>query len=173
MGVHRVKTGQKKLAEQKRCKPVWSTSLRTSKKEYKPKNHLSQGPVVPQLLFSIALCGFWDSLDEEREIFLDPDELSEDGTTALRAFEVSHDAEILGLRLMRVDDKSVEPDKLSWVKFYFISWTHHTKRFFYCRFAAPKGSENMNPGGSEHQPSSSALLPFFGNKTIGRYIMLE
>ncbi|GJT36036.1 prolyl endopeptidase-like protein isoform X2, partial [Tanacetum coccineum] len=99
-----------------------------------------------------------DSLDEEGKILLDPNGLSEDGTTALRAYEISHDAKYLAygvsssgsdwltIRVMCVDEKSVEPDELSWVKFSFISWTHDTKGFFYCQFPAPKGSENMDPG---------------------------
>ena len=67
-------------------------------------------------------------MDEEGEILLDPNGLSADGSTALRAYEVSYDAKYLAygvsssgsdwltIRVMRVDDKSVEPDELSWVR---------------------------------------------------------
>ncbi|GKG31426.1 prolyl endopeptidase-like protein, partial [Tanacetum coccineum] len=57
-----------------------------------------------------------DSLDEEGKIFLDPNGQSEDGTTALRAYEINHDARYLAygvssrgsdwltVRVMRVDE---------------------------------------------------------------------
>ncbi|XP_023765857.1 uncharacterized protein LOC111914318 isoform X2 [Lactuca sativa] len=99
-----------------------------------------------------------DSLDEDGEVLLDPNGLSEDGTVALRVFEVSHDARYLAyglsssgsdwltLQVMNVDDKTVQPDKLSWVKFTSISWTHDTKGFFYCRFPAPKETQKKDVG---------------------------
>ncbi|XP_076924826.1 uncharacterized protein LOC143587412 [Bidens hawaiensis] len=99
-----------------------------------------------------------DSLDEEGEVLLDPNQLSEDGTVALRAYEISHDAKYLAyglsssgsdwltIQVMRVDNKTIEPDKLSWVKFTWISWTHDTKGFFYCRYPASKDTKNMDAG---------------------------
>ncbi|KAF5777702.1 putative prolyl oligopeptidase [Helianthus annuus] len=99
-----------------------------------------------------------DSLNDEGEVLLDPNQLSEDGTVALRVCEVSHDAKYLAyglsssgsdwltLQVMCVANKTIEPDKLSWLKFTSISWTHDTKGFFYCRFPAPKDSENMDAG---------------------------
>ncbi|GJT88937.1 ATP synthase subunit beta, mitochondrial-like protein, partial [Tanacetum coccineum] len=69
-----------------------------------------------------------DSLDEEGKILLDPNGLSEDGTIALRVYEISHDARYLAygvsssgsnwltIRVMCVDEKSVKPDGLSWVR---------------------------------------------------------
>ncbi|KAI3778480.1 hypothetical protein L2E82_07814 [Cichorium intybus] len=99
-----------------------------------------------------------ESLNEEGEVLLDPNELSKDGTVALRVCEVSCDAKYLAyglsssgsdwltLQVMNVDDKTVEPDELSWVKFTSISWTHDTKGFFYCRFPSPKESEKIKAG---------------------------
>ncbi|KAL4575422.1 hypothetical protein LXL04_022265 [Taraxacum kok-saghyz] len=99
-----------------------------------------------------------ESLDKEGEVLLDPNGLSEDGTVALRVFEVSHDAKYLAyglsssgsdwltLQVMTVDDKTVLADKLLWVKFSSISWTHDTKGFFYCRFPAPKDTQQMDAG---------------------------
>ncbi|KAK1419720.1 hypothetical protein QVD17_29001 [Tagetes erecta] len=99
-----------------------------------------------------------DSLDEEGNVLLDPNQLSNDGTMALRVYEISHDAKYLAygvsssgsdwltIQVMCVDDKTMEPDTLSWVKFTSISWTHDTKGFFYCRFPAPKMSENLDAG---------------------------
>lgn len=70
---------------------------------------------------------FWDSLNGEPEVLLDPNGLSEDGTVSLNTFAVSEDAKYLAyglsssgsdwvtIKVMRVDNKSVEPDTLSWV----------------------------------------------------------
>ncbi|XP_024991836.1 prolyl endopeptidase-like [Cynara cardunculus var. scolymus] len=99
-----------------------------------------------------------ESLDEEGGVLLDPNVLSHDGAVALRGFEVSHDARYLAyglsssgsdwltIQVMSVDHRTVEPDKLSWVKFSWISWTHDSKGFFYCRYPAPKETENMDAG---------------------------
>ncbi|KAL7263456.1 hypothetical protein ACSBR1_001584 [Camellia fascicularis] len=47
---------------------------------------------------------------------------------------------------MRVEDKKVEPDTLSWVKFSSVCWTHDNKGFFYSRYPAPKEGENLDAG---------------------------
>ncbi|KAL5706348.1 prolyl oligopeptidase [Ranunculus cassubicifolius] len=99
-----------------------------------------------------------DSLDAKAEVLLDPNELSEDGTVALSTTSISEDAKYLGyglsssgsdwitIRVMRVDDKVVEPDTLSWVKFTSISWTHDSKGFFYSRYPTPKEGEQLDAG---------------------------
>nr|POE58059.1 prolyl endopeptidase [Quercus suber] len=91
-----------------------------------------------------------DSLDGEPEVLLDPNALSEDGTIALNTYSVSEDAKYLGyalsasgsdwvtIKVMRVEDKKVEADTISWVKFSSIVWTHDSKGFFYSRYPAPK-----------------------------------
>ncbi|GKD68129.1 prolyl endopeptidase-like protein, partial [Tanacetum coccineum] len=52
-----------------------------------------------------------DSLDEEGKNFLDPNGQSEDGTTALRAYDINHDARYLayGIRLYRLTVKPFYP----------------------------------------------------------------
>ncbi|KAL4650321.1 hypothetical protein ACB092_01G079200 [Castanea dentata] len=99
-----------------------------------------------------------DSSDGEPEVLLDPNALSEDGTVSLSSLSVSEDAKYLAyglsasgsdwvtINVMRVEDKKVETDALSWVKFSSISWTHDGKGFFYCRYPAPKEGENVDAG---------------------------
>ncbi|XP_010536444.1 PREDICTED: prolyl endopeptidase-like [Tarenaya hassleriana] len=99
-----------------------------------------------------------DDLDAEPEILLDPNTLSNDGTVALSTFSISEDAKLLAyglsssgsdwvtIKVMSVQDKKVEPDTLSWVKFSGITWTHDNKGFFYSRYPAPKEGENIDAG---------------------------
>ncbi|XP_078440620.1 uncharacterized protein LOC144710666 [Wolffia australiana] len=99
-----------------------------------------------------------EGLDGKAEVLLDPNLLSSDGTVALRAYSVSHDAKYLAyglsssgsdwvtINVLRVGDKSPEYDKLSWVKFSSISWTHDSRGFFYSRYRAPKNVEELDAG---------------------------
>ena len=66
-------------------------------------------------------------MDGEAEVLLDPNGLSDDGTVALSTYAVSEDAKYLAyalsssgsdwvtVKVMRIEDKKVEPDTLSWV----------------------------------------------------------
>lgn len=99
-----------------------------------------------------------DSVDGEPEVLLNPNVLSEDGTVSLNTLSVSEDAKYLAyglstsgsdwvsIKVMRVEDKKVEADTLSWVKFSSISWTHDSKGFFYSRYPAPKEGDNIDAG---------------------------
>ncbi|KAL2509059.1 Prolyl oligopeptidase family protein [Forsythia ovata] len=99
-----------------------------------------------------------DSLDGKPEILLDPNTLSEDGTVALSMCAVSEDAKYLAyginsngsdwvtIKVMRIEDKNVEPDTVSWVKFSSISWTHDGKGFFYSRYPALKDGAKLAAG---------------------------
>lgn len=70
---------------------------------------------------------FQDSLEGEAEVLLDPSALSEDGTVSLNKIAVSKDGKFLAyalsssgsdwvtIKVMRIEDKIVEPDTLSWV----------------------------------------------------------
>ncbi|XP_058785516.1 uncharacterized protein LOC131660313 [Vicia villosa] len=99
-----------------------------------------------------------DSLEGEPEVLLDPNALSEDGTVSLNTYSVSEDAKYLAyaisssgsdwatIKVMRIEDKTVEPDTLSWVKFSSISWSHDGLGFYYSRYPAPKDGEVVDAG---------------------------
>nr|GMD40267.1 prolyl endopeptidase-like [Ipomoea batatas] len=99
-----------------------------------------------------------DSLDGKAEVLLDPNRLSDDGTVALSVCSVSEDAKYLAyaisssgsdwvtIKVMRIEDKNVLADTISWVKFSGISWTHDSKGFFYSRYPTPKDGDNLDAG---------------------------
>ena len=94
------------------------------------------------------------SPDEPGTVFLDPNTLSEDGTVALSSYGFSKDGRSLAyavstggsdwveIRLLGVaEDGSPYPldDRLEWVKFSSISWSHDHRGFFYNCFPKPEG----------------------------------
>jgi prolyl oligopeptidase len=99
-----------------------------------------------------------DSVDGEAAVLLDANSLSEDGTVALSTKSFSENAEHLAyglsssgsdwvtINVMRVADRVVLPDTLSWVKFTSIAWTYDHKGFFYNRYPQPKNVEGTDAG---------------------------
>lgn len=93
------------------------------------------------------------SLEDEPQVLLDPNELSEDGTVALGGFGFSEDASLMAYatstsgsdwREVYVRDvKSGEDldDHLEWVKFSGLSWTHDGEGFLYSRYPAPDSGD--------------------------------
>ncbi len=94
---------------------------------------------------------YWiESLDDQPRVLLDPNELSEDGTTALTGYAVSHDGQWLayGLsaagsdwqewRVRKVADGRDLQDHLEWVKFSGASWTLDNQGFYYSRYDEPE-----------------------------------
>ncbi|GMH04650.1 hypothetical protein Nepgr_006490 [Nepenthes gracilis] len=91
-----------------------------------------------------------DTLDGKPEVLLDPNELSKDGTVSLNICAVSEDAKFVAyglsksgsdwvtIKVMRIKDRRLQPDTLSWVKFSDIAWTHDNRGFFYSRYPIPK-----------------------------------
>lgn len=90
-----------------------------------------------------------DSLQAEPRVFLDPNKLSEDGTTALGTYSVSKDGKYFAyaiskagsdwneIYVMETETGKQLADKLEWVKFSGISWRE--SGFYYSRYDKPAG----------------------------------
>lgn len=100
-----------------------------------------------EMLNFLVFCMLQDSLDGKPEVLLDPNEFSEDGTVALSSLAVSEDAKYLAygvsssgsdwvnIRVLRVEDKMIEADTLSWVNPYayyitLLYWTSSPSEHF-------------------------------------------
>ena len=94
-------------------------------------------------------------LKSEPEVLIDPNKLSDDGTTALSNFFVSHDGKYAAYSVSRAGSdwkeffvmelatKKKLDDHIEWVKFSGASWKGHG--FYYSRYDAPKeGAELTN-----------------------------
>jgi len=89
-------------------------------------------------------------LDGKPEVLLDPNTLEADGTAALGSYSFTKSGSLLAygvarsgsdwntIHVMRVSDGGVLSDKIEWVKFSGISWTHDEKGFFYSRYPTPR-----------------------------------
>ena len=92
------------------------------------------------------------SLAATPRVVLDPNRLSTDGTLAVSATSVSEDGKLLGYGVssggsdwqeLRVRDVATArdlSDRIQWVKFSGISWTHDGRGFFYSRYPQPTGN---------------------------------
>ncbi len=90
-----------------------------------------------------------DQPDAEGAPLLDPNRLSESGTTALTAVAVSEDGELVACatseagsdwrtwRVRRVATGEDLPDRVPWSKFTSAAWTHDGAGFFYGRYPEP------------------------------------
>ena len=89
-----------------------------------------------------------ESLDAQSIVFFDPNQLSEDGTKALRTFSFSNDGKYFAygvssggsdwseIFIMDVATQTLLEDHIEWAKFTGISW--HKEGFFYSRYDAPE-----------------------------------
>ncbi|GMP65815.1 hypothetical protein CsSME_00026455 [Camellia sinensis var. sinensis] len=50
----------------------------------------------------------------------------------------SNGSDWITIKVMQVENKTIELDTVSWVKFSCASWTHDSKGFFYSQYPAPK-----------------------------------
>ena len=90
-----------------------------------------------------------DSLDADPRVILDPNKLSEDGTTAVTGGRISEDGKLLAyllsykgsdwqeLKILKVDSGEHFPETLKHCKFTGIAWKHDGSGFFYNRFPDP------------------------------------
>lgn len=93
-----------------------------------------------------------DTLESEPKLFLDPNLLAEDGTASLNstAFSESGNLYAYGVSKSGSDWQTIYvrdvesgkdlADKVEWVKFSNICWTHDDQGFFYGRYPTPKTS---------------------------------
>jgi prolyl oligopeptidase len=89
------------------------------------------------------------SLDDEPQVLLDPNKLSEDGTIALSGLAISDDGNLMAYGLSTGGSDWIEykvrnietgedlADHLKWIKFSGASWTKDNKGFFYSRYDEP------------------------------------
>ena len=103
-----------------------------------------------------------DALDAPRQVLIDPNTLSKDGTVALASTVPSDDGKLLayGLadggsdwRTWKVRDVATDKDledEINWVKFSGIAWLPDSSGFFYGRYAAPEDGEELT-GTNENQ----------------------
>lgn len=98
-------------------------------------------------------------------MFIDPNTLSEDGTSNLSTNKWSQDGKYLAYQIKEKgsdwatifvrDSETMKdlPDVLKWVKFSDMSWTTDNKGFFYSRFDSPESlkteGETMEKAGTE------------------------
>ena len=91
-------------------------------------------------------------LNGEPEVFIDPNQLSADGTVSISLLEISPDDRYVAyaqseagsdwqqIRVMEIATQKQLPDVLRWVKFSGAAW--HENGFFYSRYPEPaKGAE--------------------------------
>lgn len=91
-------------------------------------------------------------LEEEPQVLLDPNKLSEDGTVALSGAAISRDGRFLAYgiseagsdwqtwRVRQVDNGVDLSDRIEWVKFSGASWDKDGQGFYYSRYNAPNGA---------------------------------
>uniref|UniRef100_A0A3Q0SDY6 Prolyl endopeptidase n=1 Tax=Amphilophus citrinellus TaxID=61819 RepID=A0A3Q0SDY6_AMPCI len=92
-----------------------------------------------------------DALDAPATVFFDPNELSEDGTVALKMARLSEECEYFAyglsssgsdwvtVRFIKANDLSQLPDVLERVKFSCLAWTHDAKGIFYNCYPRQEG----------------------------------
>ncbi|MEM1219738.1 MAG: hypothetical protein AAGH79_12545 [Bacteroidota bacterium] len=94
------------------------------------------------------------SLESDPEIVLDPNQLSEDGTTALGDLDFSADGRYMAfelseagsdwrnIRIMDLESKQLLPEKIQWVKFSNIAWAG--QGFYYSRYPQPSEGRELS-----------------------------
>ncbi len=103
-----------------------------------------------------------EQLADDREVLIDPNELSEDGTVSMAAWTPTDDGRLVGYaladggsdwRTWRVRDVQTGQDTedvVRWVKFSGIAWNGDGSAFYYARYAEPVEGREMT-GTNENQ----------------------
>ncbi len=107
------------------------------------------------ILYSMA------ELDGEESIFLDPNKLSDDGTSSIGSISFSENGEYMAYQVSEggsdwrvVSVKDVESgidlnDKIEWVKFSSMAWSGDG--FFYSRYPAPSEGDELSAKNEYHK----------------------
>jgi prolyl oligopeptidase len=94
-----------------------------------------------------------DAPEAEGSVLIDPNTLSDEGTTALSAIEVSDSGELVAYavsdagsdwrtwRVRRTATGEDLPDAISWSKFSSSAWMADDAGFFYCRYPQPTAED--------------------------------
>lgn len=89
------------------------------------------------------------NLDDEPQVLLDPNKLSEDGTVAFSGLSISEDGKFLAYGISKsgsdwqewkvrdIETSQDLSDHLQWIKFSGASWTADSNGFFYSRYDEP------------------------------------
>jgi prolyl oligopeptidase len=139
----------------------------------------------------------------EERVLLDPNTLSEDGTTALTLIAPTRDGRLLAyavstsgsdrqeILVRDVDTGRDLPDRVLWAKFTGISWTQGNEGFYYTRFpepgTVPAGDENYFGKAYHHRlgrpqaedvlvyerPEDKELFPAATVTRDGRWLVLS
>ncbi|XP_067841055.1 prolyl endopeptidase-like [Heptranchias perlo] len=120
-----------------------------------------------------------DSLDDEPQVFLDPNKFSDDGTVALRGYAFSEDGEYFAyglstsgsdwvtIKFLNVDGAVELPDTLERVKFSCMAWTHDGKGIFYnCYLKQDGKSDGTETSMNLHQKLYYHILGFQQSEDI-------
>lgn len=101
------------------------------------------------------------SPDGEKEIFLDPNSLSDNGTVALQNYEMSKDGKYTAytvaksgsdwneIYVMETETKKLLPDHIEWVKFSSPQW--YKDGFFYSSYPKPEPGKEFSNANKNHK----------------------
>ena len=94
-----------------------------------------------------------ETLEGDKSILLDPNQLSEDGTVALTDWKLSKDGALLAYatsssgsdwqtwKIKDINSGTDLTDKIEWTKFASIAWNNENTGFYYCAYDPPEKEE--------------------------------
>eukprot|EP00761_Pharyngomonas_kirbyi_P014797 gb/GECH01014827.1/.p1 GENE.gb/GECH01014827.1/~~gb/GECH01014827.1/.p1 ORF type:complete len:714 (+),score=149.46 gb/GECH01014827.1/:1-2142(+) len=121
------------------------------------------------------------SLEAKPQILLDPNTMSEDGTSALGLVKISGDGKYIAygiskfgsdwntLYVRNVDTAEDCDDYIEWVKFSSVAWLKDSSGFYYTRYSAPESLVNSSEEkrGTETESNSGHKVFFHKLGTKG------